>query len=196
MSLHVGATTEDTIVERIAVALLPTYLSTIINVVDADNNAKALDTDNDFTTPAPSIVISENVARQPGHPIEVLVTSTGQTRSTEIEILDQAPHSATLPRLDIVSDIALVTRVSSTQGSWGQDGARRRCNRIHRALRIIMSKYPQLDVPGYSGGALGALVQGVEIVGDERDPRIEEQGWTVYARRLECSVRTIEYLAE
>lgn len=192
---NVGATTEDTIAERIALAILPTYLEDELAIVDEANNALVhSDETADFETPYPAIAVAAHVNVNLAHRVAILVVATGQSEDTGGEtqqIHDQAPHQARLPRLDLTTSIAIVIRATCTDGE-SQDWARRVCNRVARAVRMILGKYTEGDAPDHAP-PLDALWADIKSRGDSRGPTTDEEAWVTYARRLDYDVRTVEY---
>ena len=194
-----GLTSVDTICDRVAL-LIATYIDTEVDLIDTRNNTIAgASADNSFTTPSvPAAAVQVYVDDLPGQSIRIIVTDEGSQTVGEFTYYGQgmgaAPPSAH-PTIDRQHRIGVAILAANTGGAQTTAGststfhARRVCNRIADAVRIIMARYPQLDIPSLSKTAICA---GVTLANDARAAQVTEDDHQLYAREITYDVRTIE----
>ena len=192
-----GITTVDTVIYRV-VKLLRQYLDAEVDLIDTRNNAVAVtdsDSANNFTTPdVPSADVQVYNDQRKASQIRVIVEDGGTSRAREAEYVI-TPYgggvpASNLPIIDRSHRIEVRVCVATSAGGDGFWGARRRCNRVADAVRVIMARFVDLSVPGATLTGFDSAM--VELVSDSRASEVQEETWQYAERVIAYDVRMIE----
>lgn len=202
-----GITTPDTIVDRVA-AVIREYVNAEVDLVDTRNNTVAGSGDNHFTTPSLSStdVTTYSERSIEGRPIRIVVTDLGEwSDASQFQLTGEdageqlagtSEPSSTLPRLqrEMRLGIAIVAATAggsqTTAGTSSPEHARRVCNRVGEAVRVVLARYPKLSIPATSTAGLATV--SLRVISDRRAPETSEDAINVYRREIVCRVETIE----
>lgn len=198
-----GITTPDSVLERVQ-ALLREYLNAEVDLIDTRNNTVAgVGSVNNFDTPnIPDACVQLYVDRLSAQPVRIVVADGGNWSDNEFQLMGHeamtgsTEPSSNTPRLDRTMRFVVGVRaaadggVETTDGETSADHARRVCNRIAEAVRVIIARYPTLSIPATSTASL--VPGGVQCSGDTRAADVDDDSTHYYSREITYEARLIE----
>lgn len=169
------------IVDRF-VALIREKLAAELAVVDTAANAQAGSlAEASFTSPTvPSECIQYVDDDTQARPVRIVVTLAEPPRvgDTDVQYANEGLSTGS-PRMRGRHVIRVRVIVTKVDGSWGDDGALRRCDRIATAIRVILMGFPKLSIPSLGVAPMQGL--SVKLTSDkhwagrnEDDPELQE----------------------